>query len=983
MIDTTNIIYPTHKIIGKERNKEFLILWMLLNNSNCGWRDFLDKRLEISQSSLSNNLRKLGDNNYIKKIEKIIEGRKKKLYEITEAGKLRYEEILVKKKTQERPINYPPDKYLLLGDNEINILYMLHNNPSCRWKDFLNTSFKINQSVLSRILKFFESQNLVEKVKDEDSRFDVYQITEKGTSEYIARLKSYKLDRQSILDEQSKSILEILETSKDLFNSFEIPNDNVKFRLLNNILTIDTTKLQGISCSDDDFKKIIYFISLNHPEEYPNYTNPENFSKKHKIDLITLKFFLNEIVDKNLYGATFFKLIITSNKVYYFQAGEEFEKILRAIIINAIKKIGFLGVENEIEKTKEKPLNLVRIQKEVIEKLNKGYFHNSLKNPLINFLPDYIEYLKFKIEKKEIIKSPRDRLKGFAFRDISVNSRKKSQNIIDDKTPELEQESNRYLINTSDKKKKEEYLQIALDDIDNVIRTKPQKIENYHRKVDLLIEFRRYEEALETIDRAIILSNVFIGTENKDDSYFYKAKIQRKLSHYEEALNAINKTIEINPNWYYYFNKKADYLRLMKRYEEGLIVIEKAISDSPDKSDNWQLKSLIYKSLKKYSDAIKAINQAIKVLSDWWGHYSVKGDILMEMGEYKNAISPITQAIKLNPSIISIYSDLAYCYSRLGKFKNAIETLDRAIEQSQDDWDLFNFKKEIYIEMKDYDAALQVVDSMSKIYQDEEILSRVDVLMELEEFDECLKLINKGIEKHYDEYLYYNYKAKILKKLERYEESFDVYKKSLEMDFNFDTMSDIINVMRILKRDDGIVSFIDEFLKKETNLQHKIKFHILKFGYFYNSDNYTDALNEIDRIIEIEPQELIYFLVRANVLRKINKFKMAFKEIDKAIKLGPNEHLNYYGYGKIHFDLKEYNKAIKSFKKGLNISYNYKKKYKYYIRLGKCYNLIADEEKSLKYLKQGLDLADFENDDKWKNKAEMIINKIKSVSEVF
>ena len=41
--------------------------------------------------------------------------------------------------------------------------------------------------------------------------------------------------------------------------------------------------------------------------------------------------------------------------------------------------------------------------------------------------------------------------------------------------------------------------------------------------------------------------------------------------------------------------------------------------------------------------------------------------------------------------------------------------------------------------MKDYDSAFKVVDSMSEIFEDEEILARVDILIELGDFEKLGK----------------------------------------------------------------------------------------------------------------------------------------------------------------------------------------------------------------------------------------------------
>lgn len=1016
MTEVKRTNYPTQKIIGKEKNYELILLWMLNNNIRCGWRDFLDKRIGISQSTLSNNLKKLINNNFVEKFEEKEEGKKKKFYKITEHGKKRYEEILIKKKSPDKKINYPPTKYLSLKDNEINILYILHNNATCRWKDFLAGPFKINQSVLLRILKKFESQALIEKVKDKDSRFEVYQITEKGTSKYISRLKSYKLDRQSILEEESKKIQEIFDSSEDLFKTFDIPNDDIKYRLLNNILSIDFTRVQGTSCTEDDFKKILYYISINHPEEYPNYITPEKFSQKYKIDLTTLNFFLKEIVDKTQYGAKYFKLKIIPDKLYYFQAGEEFEKILRAITINLIKKLRFLSIQNRDQISLETPLSLNKIQEGLSKKLIKGYFHKSLKISIKTFLPEYIEYLKYIIQMKEEIKTTKDKLKSIAFRNILVESRDQISKIQEIKLRLPDQESNKLILKISEKEKKLEFLQIALDEMDNVIRLKPYKIENYHRKIDLLLEFGKNDDALEITERAIILGNVF-KTERPDLSYNYKAKILSNLGLYDEAMDAINKAIELFPDRGSYYYDRAWYIYLSGKNLDALDAINQAIKKNPNNQNNLQLKARILKSLKNFEEAIKTINQAIQISKDWWGHHSVKGDILFKMGDYEKSINAINKAINLKPDYILLYRDKANCFSQLrnfkdaivsldraidldpdnvslyidkahffsqlGKFKDAIVSFDKAIEISKksedwDDWDLYNSKLEIIIESKDYEGALKFVESVPKeiFNENDNLIMKAEILIEKGKYIEALAHTDDAIKLLPDDPWAYDLKSKCLKKMERYEESLEVYMKIFELDFDWIDFGKIFDLYFELEKTKAFFDLVDEFLESEVDGKVKVDLHFEKLEAFLKLNKFTDSLKEINIIMEIKPHNPLIYVKKAYILRKLKKFELAIQEIEKAKKLDPLQHLIYYNEAKIYLSLRKYNEAIKSLKKGLNISYDFEKKYKYYIRLGQCYNYLKLFKEATSNYERGKELADFAQDDKWINKVKSYIDNL-------
>ncbi|GAH11929.1 unnamed protein product, partial [marine sediment metagenome] len=125
-------------------------------------------------------------------------------------------------------------------------------------------------------------------------------------------------DRQSILEDETNRIDEITERTSEFFERFEIEDGELKFRFLNNILKLEYRKAEEFVL-EDDFNKIILFLSMNHPDQFPNYISPEEFSLKYEIKKITLDFFIDKIVEEHIYPIKFFKIEAEDNKNYYFQ----------------------------------------------------------------------------------------------------------------------------------------------------------------------------------------------------------------------------------------------------------------------------------------------------------------------------------------------------------------------------------------------------------------------------------------------------------------------------------------------------------------------------------------------------------------------------------------------------------------------------------------------------------------------------------------
>ncbi|MFX1355633.1 MAG: hypothetical protein ACFFGP_16890, partial [Promethearchaeota archaeon] len=313
--------YPPEEVLPssplEKRNFEHIILWMLYNNNECEWSDFTEDPVSISQSTLSNYKNRLESKGYIENV-------RRGYYRITNAGKERYHELSRRKKSKRR-LNYPPKAILRRRNYDHWILWMLYNNNFCKWSDFLreNTPVYINQSSLSKNLNLLMENSYVHK---DNKR---YIITEAGKIEYSRMLRLYDLDRQSILEEESKRIEEITKRTREFFRKYSIEDKDVKFRFLNNVLKMDYAKVQNSLDDEEDFKKLLLYFSINHPDSYPRYISPDEFALRYDIEEIILKFHIHQIVEKEIYPIKFWSMKFDGNKYFYFQSDEKIERVLR------------------------------------------------------------------------------------------------------------------------------------------------------------------------------------------------------------------------------------------------------------------------------------------------------------------------------------------------------------------------------------------------------------------------------------------------------------------------------------------------------------------------------------------------------------------------------------------------------------------------------------------------------------------------------
>ncbi|MHA1456773.1 MAG: hypothetical protein ACTSR5_12455, partial [Promethearchaeota archaeon] len=358
------ILIPPKEILDPAIGKswEHIILWMLAKNKQCEWANFIDN-ISIPLSSLSTNLKSLREDGYIVRPER-------NQYEITQDGLERLRELEYLKKHGKRALNFPPKTIVRKRNYTDWILWMLFNNDYCKWSDFTGKPLKINSSSLSNAINSLKKDTLIVNENSE------YRITAGGKIRYFEILKRYDLDRQSILEEESRRIEEITRNTNEFFEKYGVQDSKVKFRFLNNILKLNYSKVENLLNDEENFNKIILFLSFNHPNYFPNYISIDKFANEYGIKRTILEFFLEKIVEEEFYTVKFHKLEVIPDKEYYFQANSKLERVLRAIVDDKITRFTYL---NKLQETSSEGAPSIKIDivfEEIINEICVNLFQD-------------------------------------------------------------------------------------------------------------------------------------------------------------------------------------------------------------------------------------------------------------------------------------------------------------------------------------------------------------------------------------------------------------------------------------------------------------------------------------------------------------------------------------------------------------------------------------------------------------------------------
>jgi tetratricopeptide (TPR) repeat protein len=790
-----SINYPPSEILQPSYGKpdyELIILWLLNNNEICTWTDLIKI---IKKSTLSNYLTKLKTKNFIVKSQF-------NQYCITPTGKEKFYE-LSEEKSYKKKLNFPPKVILNRRIYEDLVLWMVYNNNSCKWANFIDRPLSINQSSLSKAIRRLIDNQYISKSDKE------YQITYLGKEEYANILSNYNLDKQSILEEESRRIAKLTKKALTFFEEYQITDNDIRFRFLHNVIKLPYERVKQNLEDEEDFWKILLFLALNHPTFHSDLISTENFAIKYNIEKVFLDFHILQIVEKNIYPTKFFKLQVDDEKSAYFQENEKLEKILHAMVEEYITKFTYLNkLHDDLNKdtsslTMEDTVNII------LEDICDSIFHPSFKKPLKFFLPDYITYLAYKIERGDKMGGSFDKLESLIWQNIQKYTLISSQTgseikyYIDLETLRI---LNPLLINQLEKISPEvaqlfdiQDYSLSLRKITSFIKKNPNQPILHIMKAYTQCFLNEFGIAIDYLEKHIDPSLVM-----DTESLFLPYSFILGFSHFligeiTKATNLAKLTLEKFPDHPlsnaltglilgYNIVYRCDPKISDESYQ--LAHIDKSIENeqtSLNKSRLYLLKCQIFSDLKRNSEALEAIDQSIGLQPTLFPLYSSKIKVLLELNQYKESLLVLDQLIREFPNRRkNILLKKASIFKKMRKGNEGFRIIEELIEEYPNDNDLllhqaywqqyFNQKTESLETMK----ILTDRDPNNGIYFD----TYGEILMSFEDYSQAIVQFNKSLKCELNSWNEFQTHIKLgicYKELEQKEPAIEHLKKGKEL----------------------------------------------------------------------------------------------------------------------------------------------------------------------------------------------------------
>jgi tetratricopeptide (TPR) repeat protein len=267
------------------------------------------------------------------------------------------------------------------------------------------------------------------------------------------------------------------------------------------------------------------------------------------------------------------------------------------------------------------------------------------------------------------------------------------------------------------------------------------------KKADLLIATRRYNEALDILEKAEILDstdiNIYIL---KTDAYLALDQQQRAADLLEEAIQIFEGEEKIELLFeladvyddYEEFDKVFNCLKMIlesdmtneealykicfwtdftNRHEEGIRLHERIIDEHPFNELAWFNLGAAYQGLKLYEKSIDAYQYAIAIDEKFDYAYRNMGDAYLRLRKYKDAIEVLQKVLELTRPEDVIYEAIGHCFDRLKNYAQARFHYRKASHLNPEDSHLLYKLACTYMNEGHYESAIKPLEAALRLHR--------------------------------------------------------------------------------------------------------------------------------------------------------------------------------------------------------------------------------------------------------------------------
>ncbi len=416
------------------------------------------------------------------------------------------------------------------------------------------------------------------------------------------------------------------------------------------------------------------------------------------------------------------------------------------------------------------------------------------------------------------------------------------------------------------------------------------------------------------IAMCIIAQNV-----KRPETYNYlrghEAMQEQKL---EEALEYFNKDVKENPKNGYSYVWIATLRTRTEEYGRALTAADLAIKYLPKKDEDYvafaySTRAAVYLHLEDTVKALADYTAAVRIKPKEASPYEERAQVYYELGRYELADADYRKMVELKPGDTMGYMGIGRNANAQQRWEDAIKQFDYVIKMESEYSSGYSFRAESYIGLKKYhEATDDIIKALSIDGDNKAFFLMQDILDDA--FDAMKVKLKVQCTKNPNEATWPYYLGIIHEKTKRYNDAIAYYKQANSKDADpafdvriancYNEMGDFANALNNIEH---------ALLTDSTDVSNIWN----KADYLYSMGKADDAIQEMGKLIEINPEASVGYRRRGWYEEYSGKVEDAIEDYTMAITLSPEDAYAFFCRGHAKYNQGKKDEARSDFEKAI------------------------------------------------------------------
>jgi len=492
--------------------------------------------------------------------------------------------------------------------------------------------------------------------------------------------------------------------------------------------------------------------------------------------------------------------------------------------------------------------------------------------------------------------------------------------------------------------------QSAMAFLNRIISDNPNYLKAYLFKAGIIMNTDNKLEEAEKFLKGVSTMIISKAEDFQKADYYQKlATIAHKRGLMKEAVGYYEKAVEINKTDTSSIATIADFYVQISNSSKAMEYYEMALKIDPKFPPAILGKTEIFILLGQ-NDKVYLELAKLDIKSVVDAQFLIRlGRIYYKIGDKGKSMEFYDLAIKSNPSLVEPYLAKVVILLEFKKIKE-IDAIAAVVEKLGKETYAFNLiKAVVQHEEANYKRAEEYFKKAVErnTAGDDRVFFYYGLfLFDQQNYRESSKMLEKAYKIDPRNYNYIQSYADSLEKEKKWKAVIDLLETGTfnekKMYRSFVTLA---NAFYHLNKFDEALNFVNRAI--ELNNQHTHVFH-MKAKIYYAMEKYNEAEKEIDTAVVIDMRNFDNYMLYAKVLAKKGDFKGAIEKIEAAEKIDPSDQQLMLMKGIIYKNLDDYRSALAYFRKVTNKSFIKEA----YLEIGESYLQLNRVDDAMKYFKK-------------------------------